>query len=441
MNNKRFFKKSDKKMYKMTEEVFKNPLMGFVPRADFPEAVSDNTLVYVDITLRELEPEEGYFDFDTIERKNHLKIWRMQDKHAVLRLICDLPGVEEHLDIPDWLFKKTHGDGAFYTNSYGKGYSPDYTNPLFINYHKLAVEALGSRYGSETFISFIELGSLGHWGEWHIHPTISTSVIPLQEYRLKYIMPYLKAFPKTRLLMRRPFKAAKAYRFGLYNDMIGHPQSTEIWMAWLRYGGAYDQTLEEHALVPMTEAWRYAPIGGEFTSALSIQQMLTADLQRTLNMLSESHTTFIGPHFPIEMKDESPAYRDGREKILQTIGYRIGITQAMCTRTHRSRVNVKLIWENDGVAPMYWNWPVYLYFVDPKDNIVDQIQIDLELTELYPSQKRKSSSSFDLNEKRVNTCVYVGIEDPSLKEPLVRLVSDQKRLGTLSLIKDLRVLR
>lgn len=27
---------------------------------------------------------------------------------------------------------------------------------------------MGERWGSDSLISYIELGSLGHWGEWHV---------------------------------------------------------------------------------------------------------------------------------------------------------------------------------------------------------------------------------------------------------------------------------
>ncbi len=74
---------------------------------------------------------------------------------------------EPHRDIPDWLYEKTK-DGKDYDISYGKGYSPNYANRVFTEAHAKAVAALGKRFGQDTFFSYVELGSLGHWGEWHI---------------------------------------------------------------------------------------------------------------------------------------------------------------------------------------------------------------------------------------------------------------------------------
>ena len=56
--------------YDTVDAVFRNPMMGFAPNADYFDAVGDNTLVYMDVTWRELEPEEGVFDFAGIEEEN-----------------------------------------------------------------------------------------------------------------------------------------------------------------------------------------------------------------------------------------------------------------------------------------------------------------------------------------------------------------------------------
>ena len=101
------------KAFAKSGEILKNPVMGFAPEADYLEAAADNTLVYVDVSWRELEPSEGVFAFEAIEKANHLDEWRAAGKHVVFRFVCDLPGDEPHRDIPDWLYEKTK-DGKDY---------------------------------------------------------------------------------------------------------------------------------------------------------------------------------------------------------------------------------------------------------------------------------------------------------------------------------------
>ena len=122
-----------------------NPLTGFAAMADYPSLAETASMVFVKITWAELEPEEGVFDWAGIEERLHLSEWMAKGKHAVLRFVCDDPGDEAHLDIPDWLAEKTGWDGVQYDISYGKGYAPNYNNPVFLEAHEKAAAALGER--------------------------------------------------------------------------------------------------------------------------------------------------------------------------------------------------------------------------------------------------------------------------------------------------------
>ena len=86
------------------------------------------------LAWRELEPEEGVYAWEAIQQTCHLDALRQQGVHLVLRILCDEPGAEAHLDIPDWLYEKTV-NGSWYDLSYGKGYSPDCADPAFFAAH------------------------------------------------------------------------------------------------------------------------------------------------------------------------------------------------------------------------------------------------------------------------------------------------------------------
>ncbi|WP_277631418.1 DUF4832 domain-containing protein [Atopococcus tabaci] len=436
MRDMLFFRERTTEHFDMTSSVASNPLIGFAPPANNPSVAENDSLVYVDITWEELEPEEGIFDFSATEQANYLKRWREEGKHVVLRFVTDYPQPEEHRDIPDWLYEKTEGDGTVYAHSYGKGYAPNYANPVFIESHAKAIQALGEQYGNDTFISYIQLGSLGHWGEWHVNVQGGVPPLPAEDIRDQYVFPYIEAFPNAKLLMRRPFRIAKAEGLGLYNDMAGHPQSTQQWMEWITQGGVFDQTGEE-ALAAMPRAWQTAPIGGELTSALPMGQMLTTHLERTLQLLRESHASFVGPNIPSETGDTNNDYRNGMTQVLQTLGYRIGVTHMEWTeRSNRARV--KLTWENHGIAPLYWDWPVYLYFTDMEGNVLGKEAIDLRLTQLLPGKTIKTTTDFQLEEPSGDVhAVSVGIEDPMTGRPAVQLASNQEKNGNLALLKVL----
>lgn len=227
--------------------------MGYAPCAWNTEVREDISLLYMDITWAELEPEEGQYNWDAIEKKNQLNRWREEGKHIVLRFVCDVPGTETHMDIPQWLYEKINHAGTWYNVSFGQGFSPDYNNEQFISYHQKAVEAMGKYLGQDSLISYIELGSLGHWGEWHVNYSAGIQRLPLENVREEYITPWIHAFPDAIFLMRRPFSHADKYGMGLYNDMAGEPNETKAWLNEIENAGYLSQTDEENGLSSMTD--------------------------------------------------------------------------------------------------------------------------------------------------------------------------------------------
>lgn len=417
--------KKYKYTYEKSEEVFKNPLMGYAPNADYIEAVGDNTLVYVEVKWRELEPEQGQYDFSAISEENNLERWREEGKNVVFRFVCDEPSDEEHMDIPDWLYELT-GDGTFYDTSYGKGYSPDYNNEIFIDCHKKAIEALGKEYGQDSFFSYIELGSVGHWGEWHVKYDDGIKRIPSEEVCMQYVTPYLDAFPNVKFLMRRPFSAVSEYGMGVYNDMTGHKEDTEEWLSWIQDGGTYEEPERAMKLPACPDIWETAPVGGEFTSSIPMEEMLVTELDRTLSLLEESHMTFIGPMCPIACQEEL-TYPEETREVLGKIGYRYGVSEAEIRYNSLSKeATVTFTLENRGVAPMYFDWKVCLYQLDEKGEAEQRFETEILLSELAQGESAEAVVKADLTEWMEENdgelpTFAVGIENPDTGEPAVSL--------------------
>ena len=180
-----------------------NPYIGYAPEAD-SELCDNTSLVYLNLLWSELEPEEGVYEWDEIEDEYDLLRHRKEGRNLVLRFVCDLPSGTEHMDIPQWLYDKT-GDGKFYDIGYGRGYCPDYENETFINEHQKVIAEIGRYFSEDDFLAYVELGSLGHWGEWHTYYPAGIPQMPRTAVRMKYVEHYIEAFPYARLLMRRPF--------------------------------------------------------------------------------------------------------------------------------------------------------------------------------------------------------------------------------------------
>lgn len=104
--------------YAADDSAFPNAQIGYAPMIDTAEA-GDAALRYLELTWREAEPKEGVYAWEAISEKYDFASLREQGIHLVLRFVCDVPGQETHLDIPDWLYAQTK-DGSWYDTDYGK---------------------------------------------------------------------------------------------------------------------------------------------------------------------------------------------------------------------------------------------------------------------------------------------------------------------------------
>lgn len=267
----------------------------------------------------------------------------------------------------------------------------------------------------------LSLEALATGEEWHVNYSEGIQRIPREAVRDKYILPWTEAFPDAMILMRRPFASAEKYGFGLYNDMTGQPEATQSWLGWINNGGEYDQTGEKNVIVPMNDFWKTAPSGGEFTSSLLMEEMLDTNLSGTVEMIREAHTTFLGPKIP----DEN--YVDGYKEVLKNMGYRLWISMAELKNTAKGS-RLKLTWENSGVAPMYKEWPVYVYIEDESGKLVEKSRISIKISSLLPGEKATTLTA--LETERLNSLLEkgyrlsVGIEDPMTELPCVRFAME-----------------
>ena len=399
--------------YTLSDKSFGNPLMGYVPSAEEKTVSEDVHLVYVDITWKELEPKKGHYNWETIEESNQFKRWKKEGKQVVLRFLLDYPGKSSHKDIPDWLGNEISDLGDAYNTSYGKGFSPNYQNKLLRKYYKEAITAMGQRWGNDDFIAYIELGGLGHWGEWHVHSDAGIRQLPRKEVRKDYIAPFQPAFPKAKILMRRPFDTGLEGDFGIYNDVFGDKSATKTWLNWIQNGGSYDQTQEQAALKAMPKAWEKAPIGGELTSSQSMSSLLGNNLDELTEEAKAAHLTFLGPKVAEDIGDGQAAYKE----LLKNMGYRLWVSGLTISKGE-SKVDITLNLENSGVAPLYGDWPVVLYLCNTNGKVLQAQQLDCRLSELLPDQTTELKASFAYS-KDQNYQVKLGILSPMTQEPSV----------------------
>ena len=412
--------------FEENKEPLDGPLTGYAPPAENREECEDSKLVYIGLTWEMWEPSPGEYRVDVLEERYHISKWKEENKHAVLRFLCDIPGKERHRDIPDWLYEKT-GDGEYYDTDYGKGYSPDYENPYFRERHSLAVQALAEYCNQDDFVAYVELGSLGHWGEWHTNTEEGVPPMPDAEICWEYVLDYSDHFHNARLLMRRNYVMASEGTLGLYNDMVGSREDTEVWMQWIRDGGSFETAGRPLEYVPMENFWEQAPCGGEFTSLYPMEELLTDRLEETMSMIRESHMTFLGPQCPEGSLKDGNAAQAIREKL----GYRYYISKLSTQYSFgENRLNVKMTWENSGIAPLYWDWPVTMYVYDRQGELLYWQDVNLQLSQVLPGKEVETVNQIPFTDQlREGYQIGVGITSPDEKEHLYLAMDGEIRDG------------
>ncbi|HOS68709.1 MAG TPA: DUF4832 domain-containing protein [Bacillota bacterium] len=410
-------------------DVLNNPYKGWAPSAEGGPYEQPHSLVYINTTWCELEPEKGEYAFDDFEKKYRFNYWKDNNVRIILRLNMDFPGKEKHLDIPDWLLSEINEDGTWYDLDYGKGFSPNYSNPTLISYHKKLICALAARYNNNPQIPIIALGSLGHWGEWHTKQDQPFPIpFPPIDVSDQYVEHYLQYFTNKKIVMRRPFAIAKENKIGLYNDSFGDPIQT--WDYFIRnINNGYRDYLTGTVQPAMPDFWKYAPSGGEIAVPPGMGCFEKKHINKTLKQIRDSHTSWLGPSCPAYYPLGSEL-QSNYELAIKTMGYRFVLYSVKHPRRVESGniLPVRMVWKNKGVAPFYFSWPVELSLSDSDSNIVFSSILSEDIRSWLPGKKTVDASLYippDLKEGNYTLCA--AILDPDTGKPSIDLAIAGKR--------------
>lgn len=400
-------------------ELYNNPYKGWVGWADICEGDIDDIaspydLVYVDIKWSEIEAVKGVYDFDAIEEQYQFKKWQDKGCRMVLRFVMDNPNLDEtrnpdiqRMDIPEWLYEELleenaegKGAGVFYTGETilgmlgGVGFSPNYESLKLLEYHRNVVQALAERYDDPSLTAYVEVGSLGHWAEFHCWPT-GTGDFPDPELAQEYMQPYADYFENVKVGIRKPYALAAENNWGLYNDIFGVTSDggTPTFLEWANSGNTDmpGSTEEDIAASKMPEWWKLNFSGGEFANGDFRSNAQNETVCAVLDQIRDSHTTWLGPCSGCDIKystGDYDFYAYNIETLLKTMGYRYNLQSITEVRAAApgSSVSLKMVWNNSGVAPVYYNCPVTLMLVDPDGNAAYEQVLDTDTREWLPGR-------------------------------------------------------
>lgn len=424
-----------------SDDVLKNPFIGLVPGAEYGEFSLPHSMVYKVITWKELEPHKGVYAFDEMEKRYNMDEFFREDVRFIFRIVLDYGTDEVHKDIPGWLYQEINGDGIWYDNDVGKGFSPNYSNKKLIKYHKGLLQAFGEKYNTDPRVAFIALGSLGHWGEWHTYMGKDLHIpFPKLPESDTYVQHYLDAFPDKKLLMRRPYPIVEKEDMGLYNDMFGSTRATNDFISWFQNG--YNSSLADAFIPAIPTFWMHGPSGGEFGNAnLDGSYYSEENIEKTIKMAKESHLSWIGPSGGIE--SIPPENEDNLDRFINTLGYRFvvkNVSYPISAWVTETQVPIQIEVENKGVAPMYYKWPLEFSFLDKNGAVVGRVLSKSDITKWVPGIRRiheRMEVPADLPPGEYT--LAFAILDPDTKEPGIQFANKEKRSDGRYIVGNIRV--
>lgn len=345
-------------------------------------------------------------------------------------MVLDYPGKAGHKDIPEWLYDEINQEGSWYEHEWGSGFSPNYNHPKLIHYHEKLIEALAERYNNDPYISFIQLGSIGHWGEWHTLQQDGIH-IPFPELQVAeiYVKHYVESFTNKVLLMRRPHQIALDNKMGLYNDMFGRVDHTvQEFHSWVTQGYKFWLTNETHP--PMPYSWKTAPVGGEFAPTQDWGDYFSPTaFDSVMEQLQLTHVSWLGPSSPGDYSPTGP-YQNEINHFLKKIGYHFRLVEARYQTAAKSgsKLSLEMKWENNGVAPFYFDWPLEISISNQEGEIVHREKASADIREWVPGKHSiHERISIPRNLKKGVYEVNVAILDPDKEEPAIHLEMKGKR--------------
>ncbi len=358
------------------DDVLYNPGMGFMTQMAFDGEVVDypkSTLVQWDWYWDEMEPESGHYRWDLIDEV--LAKARAHGQQVAIRIMP----VDGRGHVPQW-YRDLGAKGWDFTTEAGpRNWMPDHNDPLYVKYMGRLVREFGKRFDGNPDIAFVDIRSLGHWGEWHftfVEKELHREVKVDPKVRRALVDMYLESFHKTPLVMLieggDELSYAVQHGTGWRADCFGDLRPG----GWNHMFYAYQQELDAaHA----NDAWKHAPVVLEACGVMQEWADRGYDIAFILSEGLRWHCS------AVQMKSSPvpPEWWPAVESFLKRMGYRLVLRHL----THPAQaapgglLHVETEWENKGVAPPYRNYqiafrlcPVTTWRVDPDELVPVEVQ-------------------------------------------------------------------
>jgi hypothetical protein len=308
---------------------------------DFPSS----SVAYLRWFWSQLEPQQGKYRWEIIDRA--LAEAHRHKQKLALRL---MPYDNKHA-LPEWYTRSGARRANKSGDKDGEIWSPDSSDPLYINAWTAIIKDMGKRYDGHPDLDHVDISTVGYWGEgWGPY-------LPEWPVQQQLIDLYFQAFPRTPLLMN--FDELPAL---VYGTKKGAGWRLDCWGDMGRPGKNFAHMLDLYpqqiARGKLQDVWRAAPVSLETCGVPESWKQWGFSLKPILDQALRWHASTINiksSPIPAEWK---PAF----DQFQKQIGYRF-VLKKLEYPTHVSResmAQVNMWWFNAGIAPAYYDYRLAL---------------------------------------------------------------------------------
>ncbi len=183
--------------------------------------------LYLRLAWAYLEPREGQFNWAVLDRI--IEKWTAHGLGIAFRISCketstDRP--EQQFATPRWV-RDAGARGGHYRMGQAVGpdgpWEPDYGDPVFLAKLDTFLAAFAARYDGRPEVRYVDIGSLGDWGEGHTWAGSRTE--PGFAVRKQHVDLHLRHFQRTQLVISDDFVYAlhdPVERRALHQHLLAH---------------------------------------------------------------------------------------------------------------------------------------------------------------------------------------------------------------------------
>jgi hypothetical protein len=334
---------------------------------------------YSRFSWRELEPRQDRYDFSEIERSLN-EAQQRGGKFGFRVMAAD--SSDGGSDVPEYVMDRMP-QGFWFRHPDGESvYAPDWNAPVYMERAEALVAALGSRFGNDPRLGFVDIGLYGDFGEWHVSQwpyRRSTDAAPITSANARKVVEmHVQAFPNQRLVIPTANADALGYaldrspRIGLRVDCLGEPS----------LGGS----IKSMAAVPSTaNRWQTAPMIVELCGPRPGDGFM----RNAVEQVQTHHVAMIGNgnfgRWDRYSRSEQTQFTEANK----TAGYRFVLEAVELPESIRAGTtfDVQSAWSNVGVTPAYNAWAVTFDLRRPATGeVVWEGVSQIDLQSMLPTQ-------------------------------------------------------